>query len=179
MRNETRRSHKRQTWEDWRRVYIGHVTRRCGKSPRLLIEDWTLEWRDHHYGTHTDFHSDLRAELPLPPSQLAEIDYPPVLPPPPENFEKVMGFESGSVHGSALNDAQLQLPKSPAQLQSMENVWLYYMTDIIMSRLKNHVLKTLYDEGPVSWNPPNLFSMLSTVNEYEYKLRHWYADNFS
>jgi len=57
----------------------------------------------------------------------------------------------------------------------LEETWLFYMTDIILSRLKNRILRTLYGEGHTVWNPSNLFSLLRSVNEFECKLEHWYV----
>jgi hypothetical protein len=61
----------------------------------------------------------------------------------------------------------------PAPAVQLGAEWLYYMADIILSRLKNRILRTLYTDGHESWNPNNLFHLLKSVNEFECKLTHW------
>lgn len=131
--------------------------------------------------------SDLRTELPLPTSTIAEVDYAHVLPPPPSNIDAHLGFEpqSSTIFG-AYNGRLPQLPADHASLRSnsssvlssvtmqmSEDIWLYYMSDIITSRLKNRILRTLYDKDHTSWNPENLFHILQSMNEFECKFDNW------
>ena len=94
-----------------------------------------------------------------------------------------MGFDTQSPAVFAAYVARL--PKLPPPYRAttrstaaesgdvLEEDWLFYMTDIILSRLKNRVLRSLYADGHTSWHPDNLFVLLRCINEFECKLEHW------
>lgn len=123
--------------------------------------------------------SELRTELPLPSSILAEVDYPHVLPSPPSSFTASMGFETHTSDVLGPYNGHLsQLPDtdSISELRGeSQEIWFFYMTDIILSRLGNRILRTLYDKDPGKWCPENLHQMLQAVNEFECKLEHWFV----
>lgn len=133
----------------------------------------------------------MRTEISLPSSPLFEIDYPRVLPPPPTDITATLGFpqESSKIFGvyngrlpilPKSDDLEIKAPSSarPYNRQLSEGekaAWLYYMTSIIIHRLGNRIIRTLYLKDHSSWNPSNLNDMLQAVNEFECKLEHWYV----
>lgn len=130
--------------------------------------------------------SDLRAELPIAFSALADIQYSYILPPPPRNFDAVMGFDARSA--AVFESYNGRLPKIPApsnattsngvmiSSKALEGNWLFYMTDIILSRMNYRIMKELYEKEQIwGWRPDNLFKLLRSVNEFDCKLDHWYV----
>jgi len=150
-----------------RPAFIGPATKQCGMWFLICAE----------YRLLIPAVSEIRSELPLPPSILGDVDYPHVLPSPPSNFTTSMGFNSqGSTVFGPYDGHLPQLPIITATTTSdEEETWFFYMTDIILSRLGSRILRTLYQKDPSEWNPRNLNHMLQSVNEFECKLGHWYA----
>ncbi|KAL5313245.1 hypothetical protein ACEPPN_018978 [Leptodophora sp. 'Broadleaf-Isolate-01'] len=122
---------------------------------------------------------ELRTELPLPPSLLAEVKYSHVLPTPPTNLGSAMDMD---MEDSASPIFQAT-PESLSQLHGMEvssdkmqeQAWFLYLTDIILSRLGTRVLLNLYDNGHQYWNPDHLYIMLRAADEFERQLSDWFS----
>ncbi|PVH70328.1 hypothetical protein DL98DRAFT_504778 [Cadophora sp. DSE1049] len=120
---------------------------------------------------------ELRTELPLPPSLLADVKYSHALPTPPPNLGSRMDIEDSA---SPIFQAT---PESFSQLQGMEvssdkmqeQAWFLYLTDIILSRLGTRVLLNLYDHGHHFWSQDHLHIMLRAADEFELQLSDWFS----
>ncbi|KAH7155913.1 hypothetical protein EDB81DRAFT_785776 [Dactylonectria macrodidyma] len=113
---------------------------------------------------------ELRTEIELPNSSLADFHYPDMHPSPPDLL-------SEAPHG----DNPLQLGerrpggrRSLASYRLHEQSWFYYLTEITLRRLSNRVLNTLYNEDHLSWTDENLPYMVKAVSEFEQQLQQWY-----
>lgn len=115
---------------------------------------------------------ELRVELDLPNSSLADFNYPDMHPSPPnlecvdEPLPQVTVFEDGN-YGATNHDSLHYLREQ--QQQS----WFYYLTEITLRRITNDVLKTLYTDNYMFWSEETLRQKLKAAEEFNEQLLNW------
>ncbi|KAF4970536.1 hypothetical protein FSARC_2445 [Fusarium sarcochroum] len=105
---------------------------------------------------------ELRAEINIPNSSLADVRFTDMHPSPPNMDEDVVspGF------GSSPQD------KSSRQ---QEQTWFYYLTEITLRRLSNRILNLLYTGDHTIWTTDSILFMAEEAEQIEKQLEEWYA----
>ncbi|CAO2658431.1 Nn.00g061540.m01.CDS01 [Neocucurbitaria sp. VM-36] len=94
---------------------------------------------------------ELRSELDLPHSSLADLEYPDMYPSPPN-----------SRAADEISEQQ-------------EQSWFYYLTEITLRRISNRVVNTLYASDYRCWNEEKLPSMIKAAEQFNEQLQEWYS----
>ncbi|CAH0051688.1 unnamed protein product [Clonostachys solani] len=116
---------------------------------------------------------ELRSQIELPNSSLADFQYPDLLPSPPElplphaEGDSEVGFLRP--HGSPTKMKALD-----SQRQH-EQSWFYYLTEITLRRITNRVLNMLYSNDSHGLTEASIPFMTKAVNEIEQQLQQWHA----
>lgn len=108
---------------------------------------------------------ELRVEMDIPNSLLADFHYPDLYPSPPDAPSPV---ETVRTPGSVAH-------KGPSYRNQRlhEQCWFYYLTEITLRRIANRVLNVFYQQGPQAWTEESLPSMVSMAREFEQQLQDW------
>ena len=118
---------------------------------------------------------ELRAEIDLPNSSLADLHYPDMHPSPPDMPEE--DAPSPSFVNESLNGRKsvqgLAESKSIVSQQQQEQIWFYYLTEITLRRIANRVLNTLYSTDHTSWTDDAIPYMVKAAEEFELQLQEW------
>ena len=115
---------------------------------------------------------EVRAEMDLPDSSLADLQYPDTHPSPPE----IDIASPTPVVESLIGDRMVQSPSGTKLLvshQQQEQSWFYYLTEITLRRIGNRVLNTLYSAGYASWANNMMPFMVNAAEEFEQQLQEW------
>ncbi|QMW45584.1 hypothetical protein G4B11_009039 [Aspergillus flavus] len=131
---------------------------------------------------------EIRVELPLPQSAIAEYEYPALFPTPPNLSED---YPEGGSHGAGWstswnssrpassyhsNRAQTSfgVRNHIMQLFDEEQSWYYYLTEVALRRIGNRVLNAFYREGQSMWSDIRPFIPLAL--EFETQINAWSAN---
>ena len=92
---------------------------------------------------------ELRSELDLPHSSLADLEYPDMYPSPPDLRV-----------GDELSEQQ-------------EQSWFYYLTEITLRRISNCIVNTLYSSDYRRWDEETIPAMIKAAEGFDKQLREW------
>jgi hypothetical protein len=124
--------------------------------------------------------SEIRVELKLPESSIANIKYPDMFPSPP-NVESFLATDvvpsptySELVSPSTPDRHSQRSHRERAFSESQKNSWYYYLSEIALRRIGNSVLSTfcMNDNYPDSDIPIQL--MIKTANNFVDQMSQWY-----
>ncbi|KAJ5371235.1 uncharacterized protein N7496_007327 [Penicillium cataractarum] len=115
---------------------------------------------------------ELRVEMDIPNSLLAEFHHPDLYPSPPDLPSPIETTEAISPQNLGSQRAN-QTPQSLEIQRQQEQSWFYYLTEITFRRIANRVLNVLYRDGPSSWNDESMPFMASMTREFEQQLEDW------
>ncbi|KAH8901557.1 hypothetical protein GQ53DRAFT_707923 [Thozetella sp. PMI_491] len=116
---------------------------------------------------------ELRTEMDLPNSSLADLDYPDMYPSPPDPDASGTSANAGSpvVEGST---GQTRPRRMMTDKASREESWFYYLTEITLRRIGNRIINAFYSNSLADWNEEAIPSMAKEVEEFERQLEEWY-----
>lgn len=129
---------------------------------------------------------EIRVELPLPQSAIAEYEYPALFPTPPtlsEEYPKQRDQASDWTNSeSAVRSPDGNRPELSGmgvcnhitKLFNEEQSWYYYLTEVALRRIGNRVLNSFYREDPSAWS--NIKPMISIALEFESQIDAWFAN---
>ncbi|KAA8642740.1 fungal specific transcription factor domain-containing protein [Aspergillus tanneri] len=131
---------------------------------------------------------EIRVELPLPQSAIAEYEYPDLFPTPPNLSEDYPeGGSQGTgwsapwnssrlANGSHLNQAQtsFEVRNHILQLFDEDQSWYYYLTEVALRRIGNRVLNAFYRRGPCMWS--SIKPLIPLALEFESQINAWSAN---
>ncbi|KAJ4986958.1 2OG-Fe(II) oxygenase superfamily protein [Stagonosporopsis vannaccii] len=112
---------------------------------------------------------ELRIEMNLPDSCLADIQYPDLHPFPPCTDTTSSAAEQPDTGNKLSPSSTMTLDK-----QQEENSWFYYLTEITLRRIWNSVLNTLYSADYRRWTDKHIPFMARAAIEFEQQLQQWY-----
>ncbi|KAE8396366.1 hypothetical protein BDV23DRAFT_48080 [Aspergillus alliaceus] len=131
---------------------------------------------------------EIRVELPLPQSAIAEYEYPALFPTPPNLSDD---YPEGGYNGTGWSTSWN--PSRPAssshgnraptpfgvrnhimQLFDEEQSWYYYLTEVALRRIGNRVLNAFYRRGQSMWSDIKPFIPLAL--EFETQINAWSAN---
>ncbi|CAG8934760.1 unnamed protein product [Penicillium salamii] len=129
---------------------------------------------------------EIRVELPLPQSAIAEYEYPALFPTPPtlpDNYPNSGddlgdGTDPGAAPWS-LNTERSNIPPRGiynhiTNLFDEQQSWYYYLTEVALRRIGNRVLNAFYREEPSAWS--NIKPFISIAFEFESQINAWLAN---
>lgn len=147
-------------------LYLDFQARRRARHGSIpSLKDRSLE--QSLYWSCYKSECELRMELDLPDSCLADIQYPDLHPFPPctdtvsPTSDKFPAFDKPSQSPSK------NLPKQ------QENSWFYYLTEITLRRICNSVMNTLYVGDYKNWTDEQIPYMARAAAEFEQQLQDW------
>lgn len=125
---------------------------------------------------------EIRVELPLPQSAIAEYEYPALFPTPPtlsDEYPNRQDHASGwtSMHGTPDDNAGLSglgVCNHITRLFNEEQSWYYYLTEVALRRIGNRVLNSFYREEPSTWS--NIKPLIPIALEFESQIDAWLAN---
>lgn len=129
---------------------------------------------------------EIRVELPLPQSAIAEYEYPALFPTPPtlsEEYPKhrdpTFGWDSAepvtrSPDGNTTGFAGMGVCNHITKLFNEEQSWYYYLTEVALRRIGNRVLNSFYREEPTTWS--NIKPLIPIALEFESQIDAWLAN---
>ncbi|KAL4765046.1 Zn(II)2Cys6 transcription factor [Aspergillus foveolatus] len=130
---------------------------------------------------------EIRVELPLPQSAIAEYEYPALFPTPPTLSEEYP-TRQGQNHISDWDvcDEPASGPEPPdllpgqavynhiTRLFNEEQSWYYYLTEVALRRIGNRVLNAFYREDSSTW--ANVRPLIPMALEFESQINAWFAN---
>ena len=108
---------------------------------------------------------EFRVELPLPQTELADLEHPHMFPTPP----------SPSTEGiQPLTYSEASLAWNNQKQITEEMSWYYYLTELALRRMGNRILNTFYTYPHATWMQISRF--IHAAREFEIQLSNW-TDN--
>lgn len=129
---------------------------------------------------------EIRVELPLPQSAIAEYEYPALFPTPPTFPEEYLNTRDqtsdGASPGTIPRSPDFERPGLPfrgvynhiTKLFNEEQSWYYYLTEVALRRIGNRVLNAFYREEPLAWS--NIKPFIPIAFEFESQIDEWLAN---
>lgn len=130
---------------------------------------------------------EIRVELPLPQSAIAEYEYPALFPTPPTLSEEYprrrdqTWANSDNANQSPDNGQSGQSGPSGhgvynhvSKLFNEEQSWYYYLTEVALRRIGNRVLNAFYREAPSTWS--SIKPLIPIALEFESQIDAWFAN---
>ena len=116
---------------------------------------------------------ELRAEMDVPNSLLADLPFPDSYPSTPD-ISGISLSSQISTNSHTVNSASPEtFNKSEDLSRIYEQSWFYYLTEITIRRIFNRVLNLLYSNGTSLWVDQAVPSMVEMVVEFEQRLEDW------
>lgn len=111
----------------------------------------------------TGCESELRCEIPLPPSDITRFGFPDVFPSPPEEISAPRDKHSDPS----------QFPESEHGVEvEVERSWFYYLAEISFRKMMNRAISTLCRGGELSW-VNNIHENIKQCEAFENDINLW------
>lgn len=129
---------------------------------------------------------EIRVELPLPQSAIAEYEYPALFPTPPtlpEEYPRHRDQTSDwtnteSLHRSPdIDQSGLTgwgVSNHISKLFNEEQSWYYYLTELALRRIGNRVLNAFYRDEPSTWS--NIKPLIPIALEFDSQINTWFSN---
>jgi hypothetical protein len=139
---------------------------------------------------------EVRVELPLPQSEIAEFEYPNLFPSPPSpaatdvsprttspsvlhqgdelDFGHMLGAPETSTESPHLQYDNLDIRRHSKRLCNEEESWYYYLTEIALRRIGNRIINTFYRQDHCSWM--DIKPLISIALEFDAQVSTWSAN---
>ncbi|KPM42712.1 hypothetical protein AK830_g3857 [Neonectria ditissima] len=117
---------------------------------------------------------ELRAEISLPNSSLADVHYSHMHPSPPDMDDD----EASPPFGSSPQDrpwSRTGVRTASGSRQQHQQTWYYYLTEITLRRIANRVLNMFYAGDYTTWTKGSVPIMVKAAEEFEQQLETWHA----
>jgi hypothetical protein len=117
---------------------------------------------------------EIRVELPLPQSSIADFEYPhmfPSPPSPPSNFAPEIS-QSPSHNRNVTSPTDTN--RSYAKGWNEELSWYYYLTEVALRRISNRIINAFYRKNHASWL--NISPLIPMAEEFEAQISSWSAN---
>ncbi|KAK5015348.1 hypothetical protein LTR16_003411 [Cryomyces antarcticus] len=112
---------------------------------------------------------EMRVELSLPQTTIADVEYPHMFPSPPSRPSEESGLRQ-SDDGDALSFGWHMYQYSN-KAQSEEKSWYYYLTEFALRRISNRILNTFYRQDHTSWW--DVSRLIPIAKEFEAQISVW------
>lgn len=111
---------------------------------------------------------EMRIELPLPQSTIADVDYPHMFPNPPSHPTEGIGLRQ--YDGDTLSFGW-GTEQSSNKVMNEEKSWYYYLTEVALRRISNRILNTFYRQDHTSWL--HIKPLIPIAKEFEEQILVW------
>ncbi|KAI9038749.1 uncharacterized protein KD926_010484 [Aspergillus affinis] len=118
---------------------------------------------------------ELRAEINLPNSSLADIHYSDMHPSPPDIDDDGVIAEFGLSPQERPSWSRSAIRTTFGSRQQHEQTWYYYLTEITLRRIANRVLNLFYAGDYSNWTSDLVPFMVKAAEQFEQQLQEWYA----
>ncbi|KAH7163484.1 hypothetical protein B0J13DRAFT_538669 [Dactylonectria estremocensis] len=177
-----------QAWQSFNQastVYLVYLKShgRFGSEGNQWNDTQTLSLRSLEqrlYWSCLKSESEIRNEVPLPPSGLSEINYPHMFPSPPSadmlNIplpNEFAAFSSGTLMAVSPQSTSTASSDSMDHALLHEQSWFYYLTEVSLLRLSNRIVQYFYSAESSSWLQTNILNMINAAEEFESQLEGW------
>lgn len=154
-------------------VYLELQSRRRARAGEIPSSSKRRRLEQSLYWSCYKSECELRTEINLPHSSLADFQNPDLHPSPP-----VTGDTSPAGADTTGVGQPSESPGRNFDAQQQENSWYYYLTEITLRRISNRVINTLYADKYQFWTVDQIPYMVRAASEYEQQLEEWYAPKF-
>ncbi|KAF5592118.1 heterokaryon incompatibility protein [Fusarium pseudocircinatum] len=110
---------------------------------------------------HEACHSEFRYEIPLPPSGIAQCDYPDMFPSPPTELTSPSAYDRGDNFDDDI------VPEE-------EKSWFYYLAEISYRRMMNRAMAVMARNGEQGWSD-NISEAMEHCKEFNEQIDLWYS----
>ena len=111
---------------------------------------------------------EMRIELPLPQSTIADVDYPHMFPNPPSYSVDGLGLRLHNTDSVTFgSDTDLASNK----VINEEKSWYYYLTEVALRRIGNRILNTFYRQDHTNWL--HITPLIPIAKEFEEQILVW------
>lgn len=129
---------------------------------------------------------EIRVELPLPQSAIAEYEYPALFPTPPTLSEEYPKQRNQMPDWTSSEHIARSPDGNPPRLSGVgvcnhitnlfneEQSWYYYLTEVALRRIGNRVLNSFYREDFSTWS--NIKPLIPIALEFESQIDAWFAN---
>lgn len=114
--------------------------------------------------------SELRMEMKVPPSGLANIAYPDIFPTPPDPSDDIEVLD-GQIMARAVNRRD-SFPVRPSE-PDLEMVWSYYLSELAVRKIANRIMNCFYRQDESSWLSMPIDRMIRVAEELELQITQW------
>ncbi len=114
---------------------------------------------------------EMRIELPLPQSTIADIDYPHMFPNPPSHPTEGLGLRQYDSDTLSFGWGDTGQSPNNNKVISEEKSWYYYLTEVALRRIGNRILNTFYRADHTSWL--NIKPLIPIAKEFEEQILVW------
>ncbi|KAL2687617.1 hypothetical protein Neosp_005179 [[Neocosmospora] mangrovei] len=128
------------------------------KNPILDVADYKAQVRE----AAENGPSELRLEIPLPPSGIAHCDYPDMFPSPPTELA------SPTAQNPALDTLQDDI------VPEEEKSWFYYLAEISYRRMMNRALAVMARDGERGWID-NIGDTIKQCKDFNEQIDIWHS----
>ncbi|KAF3393731.1 hypothetical protein F1880_004758 [Penicillium rolfsii] len=160
------------------RAYYVYLQYRARLSPRP-VDDGMAEQRrrieQRLYWSCYKSECELRGEMDVPNSLLADHHFPDLYPSPPDISSLTTAGQNFTSPSTVTTAPQDPGNESVDLCPLYEQSWFYYLTEISIRRISNRVLHLLYQNDASSWVDSKVPSLVKTVIEFEQQLEDWYV----
>jgi hypothetical protein len=118
--------------------------------------------------------SEIRVELNLPESSVANVRYPDMFPSPPNTDGSAMTSESFVSPMSAEMASNSVIDQPPRSFsESQEKSWYYYLSEIALRRIGNNVLNTFYTSDQYPGSDMSIQVMVKSATNFLDQMTQW------
>ncbi|KAF5677435.1 heterokaryon incompatibility protein [Fusarium denticulatum] len=128
-------------------------------SQATTQETRRLEQRLYWSCVKTEY--ELRYEIPLPPSGIAQCDYPDMFPSPPTELTSQSAYDRGDNFDDDI------FPEE-------EKSWFYYLAEISYRRMMNRAMAVMARNGEQGWSD-NISEAMEHCKEFNEQIDLWYS----
>ena len=124
-------------------------------------------------------YSEIRIEMSLPESSIANLQYPDTFPSPPNEESAVEDDEvvNAKTFGDMLSpssSASVQKRRRTGSIdQSQQQSWYYYLIEIALRRIGNRILNAFYRNGSYPGYGMQVAEMMRIATDFEAQLQQW------
>lgn len=152
--------------------YHMHLQFQAHRCPELQDSSTTSQQRRLEQSLYWSCYKsecELRVEISVPQSSLAELALPDMHPLPPH-----MQDDNATTFTSSPESIRtVQSPRKGFNVKQQEDGWYYYLTEITFRRISNSIYHTFFDGDYTNWTKEQIPYMIRAAADFEQQLDEW------
>ncbi|PVH85798.1 hypothetical protein DL98DRAFT_37513 [Cadophora sp. DSE1049] len=120
---------------------------------------------------------ELRVQMPLPASGIADLHFPDLFPSPPwvsSPTSEELEVEHTPSNWNRTPGSHASSSRSAEHSKEQEKSWFYYLTEIAFRRIGNRILNIFYGEENPDCSSMDILDMIRMTSDFERELDQWY-----